>query len=186
MLQLMADWSRPLALIAFCGGTTLTVVFADLRPSAVGLSTVLAALVLNGIAGYVKARRVVDQDDEIDLLWADIQALQRIPIPEYDDRADPAGEVKRLVPLFASLDDNPMAQLEAAKARQRDRVRLASGDRQTAWELLVQGLDIDPCPPPPADSDIPLRRAAPRCTCGVMRGVITPSRSCAFHGRHSW
>jgi hypothetical protein len=125
-------------------------------------------LLVAGIAGIIfhrLDRDDVDQDNRDDHsddhYWNDAADASEaeIALLDWDEMAA----------RFAALDDSPSARVCGYQAQRRDRLCLRMrGNQRAAWLAIVSSLDMEP--------------VAPRCTCGVMRGVLTPSRECAFHG----
>jgi hypothetical protein len=76
---------------------------------------------------------------------------------------------------FADLDADPAARRRGMAAHRRDRVLRMAPAHRVAWAGITAELRVSWWG----------TVAAPRCTCGVMRGVLTPSRSCPFHGMRS-
>lgn len=160
----MLSMTRSIGYIAACLEWFVFAVTGDTRWVFSGLALLAGAAIAHFILCHRQSRELADPDthhDTDDLYWLDAwaaTAASDVDSLSWTDMAE----------RFAELDANPMVRTQGGIARRRDRIRGMAPRHRVAWAGVVAELSPE--------------ALGPRCTCGVMRGVLTPSRACPRHG----
>lgn len=156
---------RSIGTICMIFALTMYLICDDPRWLAASGTYAIPVTIVCLIRWYRGVACIVDDDDPYehpeDMYWSDAMNAATAAVDALD--------MQQMAARFCELDRNPLVRLSGTQARRRDRLRGMHPSHRHAWAGLVEELEGQPALTVP-------------CTCGVMRGVMVPSRACPLHG----